>query len=171
MLFGQPANRALLRKADLALALSARDAAMACLHERLLDEALERLEGASVSHQVRRLLVAGLAGTEPRREQVAATLNLSDRTLQRRLLAEHTSFQQLQDDTRRELAQQYLCQPRSSVKQVADRLGFEDQSNFFRACKRWFGESPARYRARFALPEQAALGSADRPATLSSAAP
>lgn len=150
--FAQPANRALLRRADLGLPLSARDAAMAKLHERLVDEELARLEGAHFSHQVRRLVSDRMLGEEPRREQIAAALHVSDRTLQRRLHAEGTSFQHLLDDTRRELAQQYLRKPRSSVKQVAQLLGFEDQSNFFRACKRWFGESPARYRARFALP-------------------
>ncbi len=32
---------------------------------------------------------------------------------------------------------------------ISMNLGFEDQGNLFRACKRWFGESPATYRARF----------------------
>jgi AraC-like DNA-binding protein len=75
---------------------------------------------------------------------------MSDRTLQRRLQAEGTSFQQLLDDTRREMAQLYLRRPDASIKRVAEQLGFEDPSNLFRACKRWFGESPGAYRARFA---------------------
>ena len=66
--------------------------------------------------------------------------------------SEGTSFQQLLDDTRRELAQLYLRQSRGSLQHVAEKLGFEDQSNLFRACKRWFGESPGRYRARFGAP-------------------
>jgi AraC-like DNA-binding protein len=146
--FGQPANRALLSRADLALPLAARDAAMAALHERLADDELARLEGARTSHQVRKLLATRALRGEPRREHIAATLKLSDRTLQRRLQAEGTSFHQLLDDTRRELAQQYLRRPDASLKVVADLLGFEDQSNLFRACKRWFGESPGQYRAR-----------------------
>ena len=153
--FGQPANRALLRKADLALPLSARDPAMAELHARLVEEELERLEGASISHQVRKVLAERLVQADPRRERVAAALNLSDRTLQRRLQAEGTSFQQLLDDTRRELAQHYLKRPRHSLKRVAELLGFEDQSNLFRACKRWFGEPPGQYRARFGAPVSA----------------
>ena len=154
--FGRPANRALLREAELALPLSARDPAMAALHERLVEEELERLEGTSTSRRVRRFLAEGLARAEPRREQVAAALKLSDRTLQRRLQAEGTSFQQLLDDTRRELAQLYLRKPLHSLSHVAEQLGFEDPSNFFRACKRWFGESPGRYRARFNAPEDKA---------------
>lgn len=157
--FCQPANRALLRKADLALPLAARDPAIATLHERLVDEELERLEGTRTSHQVRKILAARTQPCEPRREQVAAALKISDRTLQRRLQAEGTSFQLLLDDSRRELAQLYLRKPRNSLKQVAELLGFEDQSNLFRACKRWFGESPGQYRARFAVPRSDSVSS------------
>ena len=56
------------------------------------------------------------------------------------------SYQQLLDDTRRELAMQYLGDPRHSLAQVADMLGFVDQSNLFRACRRWFGMPPGQYR-------------------------
>lgn len=146
--FAAGANRALLRHADLALPLSAREPAIAALHGRLVEEEIERLEGALTSQRVRQVLANGLCDAEMRREQVAAALKLSERTLQRRLQAEGTSFQQVLDDTRRELAQKYLRQPRHSLRQVAELLGFEDPSNLFRACRRWFGESPARYRAR-----------------------
>ena len=149
--FGCAANRALLRQCDLALPLSARDPEMAALHARLVDEELERLDGAPTSHRVRQLLAERLAHAEPRRKDIADALRLSDRTFQRRLQAEGTSFQQLLDETRRELAQRYLQRPRHSLRHVADLLGFEDQGNLFRACKRWFGESPSTYRARFSV--------------------
>lgn len=151
--YGCAANRALLHRDDLALPLPARDAAMAALHERLAEQALERLSGAGTGQRVRHFLATRLSEAEPRREQAAAALQLSDRTLQRRLHDEGTSFQQLLDETRRELAQVYLKQPRHSLKQVAQQLGFEDPSNFFRACKRWFGESPGAYRARHGAAE------------------
>lgn len=150
--FGQPANRALLDAEELAWPLAAHDPAMAALHAQLVEQALEGIEQAPTSLRVREILAAGTLPADTRREQMAAALGISDRTLQRRLQAEGTSFQQLLDDTRRELAQQYLRTPRSSLGDVAARLGYEDQSNFFRACKRWFGESPGRYRARFLAP-------------------
>ena len=160
--FGAGANRALLRNADLALPLSARNRSMAALHEELLDREIERLEGTSTSLRVRSLLQSQPLRPEPRRQQAAQALRVSDRTLQRRLRAEGVSFRQLLDETRRELAQQYLRQPRQSLKRVAEQLGFEDPSNFFRACKRWFGVSPACYRDRFA-PARAPVGSATPP--------
>jgi len=145
--FAQPANRALLHRDDLARPLSARDTAMQVLHERLVQDELERLEGSRISDQVRRVLLARPLNPPPRREQVAAALSLSDRTLQRRLQSESTSFQRLLDDTRRELAQQYLRTPAHSLKRVADLLGFEDQSNLHRACRRWFALSPGQVRS------------------------
>jgi len=153
--FGRGANRALLRKSDLALPLLSRDPALAVLHERLVEDELEKLSaGMQISQRVQQVLTMRLSGPEPRREQVAAALKISDRTLQRRLQAEGTTFQQLLDDTRRELAQKYLQRARTPLRDVAELLGFEDQSNLFRACKRWFGESPGRYRARFEVPRE-----------------
>jgi AraC-like DNA-binding protein len=144
--FGAEANRALLRNADLALPLSARNRSMAALHDRLLDREIQLLEGTSISLRVRNLLQSRPLRPEPRREQIALALGIGDRTLQRRLRTEGVSFQQLLDEIRREVAQQYLRQPGHSLKRVAEQLGFEDQSNLFRACKRWFGMSPGRYR-------------------------
>ncbi|HKB55160.1 MAG TPA: AraC family transcriptional regulator, partial [Ramlibacter sp.] len=54
------------------------------------------------------------------------------------------------DDARRELACKYLSEERHTLHQVAGLLGFADQSNFFRACRRWFGEPPGQYRRRLA---------------------
>jgi AraC-like DNA-binding protein len=75
-------------------------------------------------------------------------LELSERSLQRRLEVEGTSFLRLLDDTRRELAQEYLGQTALSLADTAFLLGFADQSSFFRASKRWFGISPRLYRIR-----------------------
>jgi AraC-like DNA-binding protein len=149
--FDAPANRALLARADVERALPCRDPGMAALHARLVDDELERLEATRTSALVRRWLAAHLADAEPRRRDAAAALHLSDRTLQRRLQAEGTTFQQLLDDTRRELAQRYLRKPRHTLQRVAELVGFDDPSNLHRACRRWFGETPGDYRARFVV--------------------
>ena len=67
-------------------------------------------------------------------------------TLQRRLQEEGSSFQQLLDDTRRDLAVQHLAQPDLAPLEIAYLLGFADPSNFYRAFKRWFGVTPGEYR-------------------------
>lgn len=96
--------------------------------------------------RVKKVLVELLPKGDPRREDVAAALRMSERTLQRRLAEEGTHFQELVDATRRELAQQYLWAGRLSPKEMSFELGFADPSNFYRACKRWFGRSPKLLR-------------------------
>lgn len=144
--FGQEANRFLLAHDDLLAPIPTHNPELWALHEKLVETELDQLGqtrvGTRVRHEIARLLPQG----EPRREDVAALLGLTDRTLQRRLQAETSSYQQLLDDTRRELAQQYLGEPRHNLAQVADLLGFVDQSNLFRACRRWFGMPPGQYR-------------------------
>lgn len=121
---------------------------LARLHDRFAGEYLARFSGSRVSHSARQVICRLLPQGEPKREVVAQALLLSQRTLQRRLQEEGTSFQALLEDTRRELALQYLAQPDRSLLEVAYLLGFSDPSNFFRAFRRWFGTTPGEYRNR-----------------------
>ena len=144
--FGQPVTRLLLADTDLATPLPSRSPAMLALHEKLMDEQLCHLGSTTVSNKVREIVMQRLSQGEPRREDIAGLLALTDRTLQRRLRAEDTSYQQLLDEARCELARKYLAQEKLPLSAMADLLGFGDQSNFFRACKRWFGVPPGEYR-------------------------
>jgi AraC-like DNA-binding protein len=92
------------------------------------------------------VIIRHLQDGEPQRPKTATILGMSERTLQRRLAEEGTSFQRLLDDTRRELAQHYLGQSNISLTDITYLLGFSDQSSFFRAARRWFGNSPRDYR-------------------------
>jgi AraC-like DNA-binding protein len=99
-----------------------------------------------VSLRVRQVLLKHLAKGDPRRESMASLLCMSERTLQRRLTEEGTSFAGLVDEVRRELAQRYFAQGVFTPTEMTFALGFSDPSNFYRACKRWFGHSPATMR-------------------------
>jgi AraC-like DNA-binding protein len=145
--FDAPGYCVLFDSADLLRPLPTSNPMLAELHDRLLGEGLERLGDTRITHRAREEITRRLPEGEPRREDVAGALCLSERTLQRRLQDEGTSFQQLLDGTRRELAQQYLKQRKASLAQIAYLLGFSDQSIFHRACKRWFNASPGKYRA------------------------
>lgn len=138
-------------RADLEAPLPSANEALAQLHDRFAGEYLARFCSSRVTHQARQVLCRLLPQGEPRRELVAQTLHLSQRTLQRRLQEEGTSYQQLLDDTRRELAEQYLGQVDLTLLEVAYLLGFADPSNFFRAFRRWFDETPGEYRIRRGL--------------------
>jgi AraC-like DNA-binding protein len=109
---------------------------------------LARFDGARLAEKVRSELISRLPAGEPARADVASALNLSEKTLQRRLREEDTSFQQVLDEIRRDLALKYLHDGRTSVCAVTFKLGFSDQSSFTRAFRRWTGETPGEYRAR-----------------------
>lgn len=138
----------LFERADLETPLPSANASLAQLHDRFAGEYLARFSESRVTHQARQVLCRLLPQGEPKRDTVAQALHLSQRTLQRRLQEEGTSFQQLLDDTRRELAVQYLAQPNLTLLETAYLLGFADPSNFFRAFRRWFDATPGEYRAQ-----------------------
>lgn len=133
---------------DLLLPLPTSNPVLAEMHERYANEYLGRLDQDRVSYRVRELIVRRLPEGDPLRGDIAKTLCMSERTLQRRLQEEGTSFLHLVDDIRREFAQQYLRRHSLTLGQAAYLLGFADQSTFFRACKRWFDVSPGEYRHR-----------------------
>jgi AraC-like DNA-binding protein len=82
----------------------------------------------------------------PSAEAVARELNMSVRTLQRRLGACGTTFHDVSDAVLARLAAGYLADPAVSVSEVAFLLGFSEQSAFNRAFRRWTGKSPGRWR-------------------------
>lgn len=77
---------------------------------------------------------------------VARALHVSVRTLQRKLVTEGTTFREVLDTAKSQLAQSYLADPRVSVGEVAMLLGFSDSSSFNRAFRRWTGHTPGRWR-------------------------
>jgi AraC-like DNA-binding protein len=144
--FGSPRNSVLFARADMTAPLPTSNPLLADVHERFVGEYLRHFDHAQTSYRAREVIIRRLPDGEPRRDEVASELCMSERTLQRRLEEEATSFIQLLDGTRRELAEQYLGRLHLSLAQAAYLLGFADQSSFFRACKRWFDRSPGQYR-------------------------
>lgn len=76
------------------------------------------------------------------RERVAQQLNVSARTLQRRLKEEGTNFLQVIDVQRKQKAKELICKTDRGLKEVASELGFSESSTFYRACHRWFQQTP-----------------------------
>jgi AraC-like DNA-binding protein len=91
-----------------------------------------------------RLLPSGEMGVD----KVAAALNISRRTLQRRLSEQGTQFLQVLQELRAELAQQYLGDERLSITDIAFLLGYMDQSSFSAAFRSWYGVSPRDFRKK-----------------------
>lgn len=85
-------------------------------------------------------------GDYPSLDQIAAQLDMSSRTLRRRLSQQNTSYQQIISEARRNVALQLLQASRIPVQDVAYACGFSEVQNFSSAFRRWTGMSPTQYR-------------------------
>ena len=103
-------------------------------------------EGDSLRSRTAQALRRLLKGSEPTLAAVAGQLCMSERTLQRKLAQQDLSFTDLLDAVRRESALLYLRERRVTAEEVAFLLGFSTPSSFFRAFKRWTGQTPEGWR-------------------------
>ena len=118
-------------------------------NERVVIQYLNRVRSSSFAARVEEEVQdAFLTGRSARISDVAKRLNLSSRTLQRRLEVEGVTFAELLDRRRRQMAHDNLAHTENSITEIAYSLGFSDPSNFSRTCYRWFGAAPAAYRRR-----------------------
>ena len=102
--------------------------------------------GENFSEHVRIAIQEKLTGRRPSIEDIADSLHISSRTLQRRLQDEGASFQGVLEEARHQLARQYLNNPVLELNEAAYLLGYEDGNSFVRAFRTWEGVPPARWR-------------------------
>lgn len=100
--------------------------------------------------KVRNILKRDVSGNMPSAESVASQLNMSVTTLRRQLQKDDTSYQRLKDECRMEAAFHYLSCQELSNTDIAEKLGFDEPSAFFRSFKKWTGQTPGEYRANLA---------------------
>jgi AraC-like DNA-binding protein len=136
-----------LRAEDLLLPLPTANSALSRMHDGVVRARLDQLGAETVQTRVSASLMKHLARGRVTRLRVAADLCMSDRTLQRRLLEAGTSFNKEVDALRLQLATTYLQSDSVPLSSIPYLLGFQDESSFFRACRRWFQMSPGQYRS------------------------
>jgi AraC-like DNA-binding protein len=142
-------NALVFRNADLDRPFVTHNAELlVALGAQLESELEERLRSANVGEQVKRALKRSLAGKRPTLQDIAREVGMSSRTLQRRLGDAEITFQQMVEDTRRELARHYLQHSTVELNEAAFLLGYEDANSFFRAFQRWEDTSPGEWRTR-----------------------
>lgn len=95
-----------------------------------------------------RMMLREASGGLPTQAELAHTLNLSPRTLDRHLQREGAGFRELAAEVRLERARAMLDARKLSVTQIAHELGYSDAANFTRAFRRECGSSPSEWRAR-----------------------
>ena len=122
--------------------------ALAQLCEEQVLKELQVLDDSNLIARTRKILLDQLSVGTPQLGKVAALFNMAERQLQRKLKEQDSSFGALLDDVRLGLALRYLQDPRMTMVDIALSLGFNDQSNFVKAFKRWQGETPGQYRSR-----------------------
>jgi len=139
-------NALLFSGANVTLPLPTAHYRLSAVHDRIATEHLQRVSGSQFTPRARAEIARYLQDGAPTRAAIARALAVSERTLHRRLSEEGTSFQRLVEETRRELAEDYLVRRDLSAAEVAYLLGFKDQGSFFRAAQRWFSMTPVKYR-------------------------
>lgn len=102
--------------------------------------------GSDFSQDLRQALRALILAGNVDSDALARRMNISTRTLQRRLTEKNLTFRRLADDVLKEMACQLLTNPDLSVQEIAFKLGYTQASSFTRAFKRWTGRSPSEVR-------------------------
>ncbi|MFA7588472.1 MAG: AraC family transcriptional regulator ligand-binding domain-containing protein [Novosphingobium sp.] len=116
---------------------------------RLLGSYLEQVKAAhhpSIVERVESYIRGALASGSCSVERCAEKLGMSIRTLQARLAGDGVRFSELVESQRDKLARAYLAQRHLTLDEIAERLGYGEQTSFGRAFKRWTRMTPHQYR-------------------------
>ncbi|WP_377289354.1 AraC family transcriptional regulator [Rhizobium sp. SG2393] len=146
VLFNQPTNALVFRG-------EAAEGVMPHADPRLLQLLCANLTGLglrntppSLIDRIRTTIRDNLAVRPVDLPMVSEVLSIPAWTLRRRLSEENTSFSDLVDQVRRDMAEDYLVNTDLQIGQLSERLGYAEISAFTRAFKRWHDVSPAQYR-------------------------
>jgi len=152
VVFDAATTQLVLPASALDAALVSSDPALLAILTRAADElAKQTPTDPLLTAQVKRALGEALRSDDAGVDAIAQRLGLTGRSLQRRLEDEGTTFKQVREDVRRELAQRYLHDG-LAIAEISFLLGFSEPSAFFRAFKRWTGQTPLEARASRAVP-------------------
>lgn len=146
---GTTANRLTLHRRDLDRPFISHNKELLEILTPVLDQSLEEDRNRSIAEIVRRILKRSLIGGGLDIRAVANELCMSERTLQRRLTDEGTTFKRLLTQVRHEQAREYLAEPKLNIKEVAYLIGYEDQNSFYRAFRLWEGDTPSNWRSEY----------------------
>jgi AraC-like DNA-binding protein len=138
--FGQAANRMRFSKDDLQLPVIGEGESLFAIQDHVIEARLARSGRGLTAYRAAEEMIRHLHLGEPKREDLARRLGLTDTIFEKRIKSEsNTSFEQLLDGVRRELAEHYLRQAGYTPGLVANLLGWENVAQLTAACKRWFG--------------------------------
>lgn len=143
--FGMPINAIILKSTDLDLKIPNRNDHILEMATRFIDEhfpAPDTTMTARVEATIAKLLTDGRCNNE----SVADALGIAPRTLHRRLRDESSTFEDIKDLARRNMALHWLGKHGISLTEIAGKLGYSESSVLTRSCYRWFSMSPSNVR-------------------------
>lgn len=118
---------------------------LARANDEVVREYLSTFEDQDLASKVRSEIIEMLPSGLPTQDKIATRLFMSTRSLQRKLSGSNTTFSELLDQVRRDLAIQYLDNSHRGIGEISYLLGFTEPTNFARSFKRWTGHTPTEY--------------------------
>ncbi len=107
---------------------------------------LAKLDANDIVQRTKAVIIEQLPDGRVSDIGVAEELNMSNRTLQRKLNEKGTTYKNLLTEVRKELALKYIQNRQLTLTELSFQLGFSEMSSFSRAFKQWTGQSPRTYR-------------------------
>lgn len=144
--YGAEENGVHFDKESLRKPLPTANAELAHSSERVISDYLTRIGIGTTTSSVQAILIDLLPSGEVTEESLAASLNLSQSSLQRRLKKEGTTYRAVLQEVRCDLAGKMLEDGSKTLNEISFLLGFAELSAFSRAFKRWTGIAPSEYR-------------------------
>lgn len=141
--YGEPDDCIVFRREDLERPILVADEELASLLDGVANRYLETRMAGRFAVRVRDALIARMPDGMVRKSDIAKSLHMTERTLLRRLKDEGTTFTDVLDRVRLQLAFQYLRRHDIGIREIAYMLGFSDEGTFSRAFKRWTGRRPS----------------------------
>ena len=142
-------NELVFKKADLEKPfLTANNVMLDYLEPQLKERLAEAMTSESFTGIVQQKLYQAIPSGCFTIEDIAASLGISSRTLQRNLTAEGTKFNQELQNVQKILAFGYFKNPEMTTEDVAYLLGYSEVSSFSRAFKKWTGKTISEYRSQ-----------------------
>ncbi|BFM17223.1 hypothetical protein R50073_34060 [Maricurvus nonylphenolicus] len=147
VVFGHQYDQLQIEEEILFYANPAANSELATLNEQMAKDYISRSTQDPLIIKAGDILMSNLRqGINPRQEKLASDLHMSLRQLQRKLNDAGETYTNILNRVRHALACEALRTTNRSISQIAQDVGFSDQSNFTKSFKRWESQSPADYR-------------------------
>jgi len=145
--YGAERDALVIATSDLDLPFPGHNPEMLAILTPALAASLGELEAhSSVGEQVKVVIKRRMASGRPEISDIAHELGVSERTLQRRVTDEGSTFRQLLLEARQELSRHLLGDLTAEIDEIAYLLGYQDAGSFYRAFRSWEGVTPGQWR-------------------------